>query len=138
MHRITEENENILKRLQEKQSCYNVIDWELDRKKQIKMIKKICYYPPSLTKKSRLRSKRLHTHNGKIDPNYEVFQFYQQNMKTTGQLPEGFINGGEESGEEDNIIAGGSAEALYIDQNNYNIEEVDEENNRTHIMEEGT
>ena len=76
MQRITEENENLLKRLQEKQSCYNVFEWELDRKKQIKMLKKICYYPPSLTKKSRLRSKRHHTQNGKIDPNYEVYQFY--------------------------------------------------------------
>ncbi len=75
MHRITEENDALLRRLQEKTSCYNVYDWEQDRKKQIKMLKKICYYPPSLIKKQRLKSKR------RIDPNYEVFQFYQQNMK---------------------------------------------------------
>ena len=70
MQRITTENENMLRRLQEKQSCYNVFDWETDRKKQIKMLKKICYYPPSMVKKNR-RSK-----NRKIDPNYEVYQFY--------------------------------------------------------------
>lgn len=75
MQRITEENENLLKRLQEKQSCYNVFDWETDRKKQIKMLKKICYYPPSLIKKHRLRSKRVRGSNG-IDPNYEVYQYY--------------------------------------------------------------
>jgi hypothetical protein len=114
MQRITEENENLLKRLQEKQSCYNVYDWELDRKKQVKMLKKICYYPPSLTKKSRLRSKRQP--HGKIDPNYEVYQFYQQNMKTTGQLPDALLNGGEESGGEGNIRGSGSADALFIEQ----------------------
>jgi hypothetical protein len=76
LNRITEENDALLKRLQEKTSCYNVIDWEQDRKKQVKMLKKICYYPPSLIKKQhRIRGKR------RIDPNYEVFQFYQQNMK---------------------------------------------------------
>jgi hypothetical protein len=31
------------------------------------MLKKICYFPPSLVKKSRLRSKR------RVDPNFEVF-----------------------------------------------------------------
>jgi len=71
MQRITEENDALLKRLQEKTSHYNVFEWELDRKKQVKMLKKICYYPPSLVKKSRLRSKR------RIDPNFEVFQYYQ-------------------------------------------------------------
>jgi hypothetical protein len=64
----------LLKRLQEKTSCYNVYDWEVDRKKQVKMLKKICYYPPSLVKKSRMRSKRLAS--GKIDPNFEVYQYY--------------------------------------------------------------
>jgi len=88
MQRITDENENMLKRLQEKQSCYNVYDWEVDRKKQVKMLKKICYYPPSLVKKSRMRSKRHGTVNGKIDPNYEVFQYYQQNLKPSGSLGE--------------------------------------------------
>jgi hypothetical protein len=59
MVRITEENENLLKRLQEKQSCYNVIEWEIDRKKQIKMLKKICYYPPSMaSQKPRRRGKK--------------------------------------------------------------------------------
>lgn len=88
MQRITEENENLLKRLQDKQSCYNVVEWELDRKKQVKLLKKICYYPPSLVKKSKLRSKRgggvsgpMFTQAGKIDPNYEVYQYYQQNLK---------------------------------------------------------
>ena len=43
------------------------------------MIKKICYYPPTMVKKNnRLKSKR------RIDPNYEVFQYYNQNMRADG------------------------------------------------------
>ena len=81
MARITEENENMLKRLQEKQSCYNVFDWEMDRKKQVKMLKKICYYPPSLsTQKPKRRGKKRNN----MDPNYEVFQYYQNNLKQSG------------------------------------------------------
>ena len=73
MQRITNENENLLKRLQEKSSFYNVFHWEIERKKQEKMLKKICYYPPSLLKKSRMRSKRG---KNQYDPNSEVFQYY--------------------------------------------------------------
>ena len=76
MARITEENEGLLRRLQEKTSHYNVFDWELDRKKQIKMLKKICYYPPTMIKK-RHKSKR----RKELDPNSEVYQFYQSNLK---------------------------------------------------------
>jgi hypothetical protein len=75
--RIAEENEGILKRLQERTSHYNVFEWELDRKKQVKMLKKICYYPPSMVKKHRHKSKR----RKELDPNTEVYQFYQQNLK---------------------------------------------------------
>lgn len=77
-----------MKRLQEKTSCYNVYDWEIDRKKQVKMIKKICYYPPSLVKRSRLRSKRAQGAAG-IDPNYEVYNYYQSNLKATPGEAEG-------------------------------------------------
>lgn len=72
MVRITEENENLLKRLQEKQSCYNVIEWEIDRKKQIKMLKKICYYPPSMASQKPRRRGKKRAQQG-LDPNYEVF-----------------------------------------------------------------
>ena len=34
LQRITNENENLLKRLQEKSSLYNVFHWEIERKKQ--------------------------------------------------------------------------------------------------------
>jgi len=47
-----------------------VFEWELDRKKQVKMLKKICYYPPSMVnKKHRHKSK----HKRQVDPNLEVF-----------------------------------------------------------------
>lgn len=42
------------------------------------MLKKICYYPPTMVKKQyRHRSK----HRKNADPNMEVYQFYQQNIK---------------------------------------------------------
>jgi hypothetical protein len=63
-----------------------VFDWELDRKKQVKMLKKICYYPPSLVKKSRLKSKR------KIDPNYEVFNYYHNNLLQGARSSTEFLN----------------------------------------------
>lgn len=43
----------MLKRLQNRQSCYNVYSWENERKQQVKRIKQICMYPPSIIKKKR-------------------------------------------------------------------------------------
>jgi len=48
--RIMEENERMLGRLQDQNSHYNVYDWELDRKENVKRVKAICYYPPSMAK----------------------------------------------------------------------------------------
>ena len=46
--RIALENEQILKRLQEKNSVYNVYDWEHQRKKQENLVRNICYHPPGI------------------------------------------------------------------------------------------
>jgi hypothetical protein len=62
----------MLKRLQEKQSVYNVFEWEIERKKQVKMLKKICYYPPPMVK-SRRRGKKRNQFGGAVDPNMEVY-----------------------------------------------------------------
>ena len=43
--RITIENQAILKRLQEKQSNYNVIKWEEQRLQNEKLMEKISEYP---------------------------------------------------------------------------------------------
>jgi hypothetical protein len=60
------ENEKMLKRLQEAPATYNVFDWESHRKDQVKQIKNICYYPPSLLKKKRHKSKKR---NSGLEPN---------------------------------------------------------------------
>jgi len=39
------ENQNILKRLQEKQSFYKVSEWEGDFKKREAILEKMCEYP---------------------------------------------------------------------------------------------
>lgn len=81
IQRITNENEVLLRRLQDKQSTYNVCEWEIERKKQEKLLKKICYYPPRLLKKSKLRSKRGANPLNSSDPNFELYQYYQTNFK---------------------------------------------------------
>ena len=43
--KITTENQSILRRLQEKSSYYNVVDWEDDFKKRESILKKMCEYP---------------------------------------------------------------------------------------------
>ena len=62
------ENEKMLSRLQDQGSHYNVYDWELDRKESIKRVKAICYYPPSLLKKSKRKGyKRAKTTRARGD-----------------------------------------------------------------------
>ena len=57
--RIMTENEALLKRLQSRGSTYNISEWEKDRKQQMKDIKRICKYNPSIsTKKQRGKSRQ--------------------------------------------------------------------------------
>lgn len=80
--RIAEENETFLKRLQEQGSHYNVYEWEQSRKDEIKRVKNICYYPPSIIKKRMKRgrkSTRRHTSNGydsANEPNKALYDLY--------------------------------------------------------------
>ena len=64
----------MLKRLQEAPATYNVCDWETCRKAQVKQIKNICYYPPSLLKKKRGKSRKR---DGSVEPNKQLFDLYQ-------------------------------------------------------------
>ena len=43
--KITMENQLILKRLQKRESYYNVESWEVDYRKREKILKKMCEYP---------------------------------------------------------------------------------------------
>ena len=77
--KITVENEQMLKRLQEAPATYNVFNWESARRQQVKTIKNICYYPPSLLKKSRLKSRR----KLEKEPNKQLYEIYQQSLGQT-------------------------------------------------------
>jgi hypothetical protein len=56
--RIMQENEAMLKRLQNRGSVYNVTDWELERRDQVKNIKRICKYGLSISTERNRRSRR--------------------------------------------------------------------------------
>ena len=83
------ENEALLKRLQEQSSVYNVYDWEHQRKQQVKMVKNICYHPPSLLKKSRKKSTRRGSgfESAKNEPNRQLFELYQTSLRASQQDP---------------------------------------------------
>ena len=44
-YKITKENQQILKRLQDKQASYNVQKWEKDEVHRRRVLKNICEYP---------------------------------------------------------------------------------------------
>ena len=50
--RIQQENNRILSRLQKRSSTYDSSNWAQDRKRNEKILSKICLYPPILGKKS--------------------------------------------------------------------------------------
>ena len=57
IQRITQENESMLKRLQDAGATYNVYEWDTDRKENVQRMKNICYFKPSLLRhKSRRRA----------------------------------------------------------------------------------
>lgn len=58
LRKITAENRAILKRLRDKKPNYNVLQWELERKEQVKRLNYLCEYPYLLNERSftRLRN----------------------------------------------------------------------------------
>ena len=69
--------------MQEQNSVYNVYDWEHDRKQKIKMVKNICYYPPSIIKKRGLKKNRRGSgfESAKNQPNRQLYDLYQQSLR---------------------------------------------------------
>ena len=63
------ENEAMLKRLQSRGSVYNVTDWEVDRKKQVKDIKRISKYGLSISTQPTRRRKRANKNYATEDLN---------------------------------------------------------------------
>lgn len=83
-----QENEAMLKRLQARQSTYNVTGWQKDRKEQIKLVKKICHYKPSITKRRKIFSKKLPEHKLDMEkryasagPNKQMYEIYNMSIK---------------------------------------------------------
>lgn len=86
--RIMQENEAMLKRLQARQSTYNVTGWQKDRKEQIKLVKKICHYKPSITRRRKIFSKKLPEHKLDMEkryasagPNKQMYEIYNMSIK---------------------------------------------------------
>jgi len=48
----------MLKRLQARQATYNVGDWQQDRKSQLKLIKQISHYKPSISGRKKVFKKK--------------------------------------------------------------------------------
>ena len=88
--RIMEENERMLGRLQDQGSHYNVYDWELDRKEGVKRVKAICYYPPSMTKEKKKKTRRSNRTAGRMasgeEPNRKLFDMYQDGIRQSHEL----------------------------------------------------
>lgn len=100
MSRILIENEALLKRLQNRQSTYNVWSWENERKQQIKRVKQICMYPPAFSKRKRYakRSKGLvlldmEKRYASAGPNKQMYDMYNISMRNTVEGSQGQITG---------------------------------------------
>jgi hypothetical protein len=84
--RILQENEAMLKRLQSRQSTYNVWNWELERKEQVKRVKQICMYPPNFsTKRGRFQKKKrgidMVVRYSSAGPNKQMYEMYNMSVK---------------------------------------------------------
>ena len=77
----------MLKRLQERNSVYNVYDWEHDARKQVKLVKNICYHPPSLLgSESRKKKRKGRESDGLIasnEPNRQLYDLYQTSLRAS-------------------------------------------------------
>lgn len=101
MSRILLENEALLKRLQNRQSNYNVWSWENERKQQIKRIKQICLYPPSISKRKRYQKKSkgfalmdMEKRYASAGPNKQMYDMYNISMRNTVEGSQGQVNTG--------------------------------------------
>jgi ribosomal protein S16 len=57
------ENEAMLKRLQSRAPTYNVTNMERERQNQVKLIKQICHYKPSISKRKKIYKRRFNNDN---------------------------------------------------------------------------
>lgn len=55
---ISNDNVQMLQRLQDQKSNYNVYEWESERRETVNKIKSICYHKPSLLHGGKKRTRR--------------------------------------------------------------------------------
>ena len=69
----------MLKRLQDSGATYNVYEWDTDRKENVKRMKNICYFKPSLLRhKSRRRAtSQRRGETSRNEPNKQLYDLYQ-------------------------------------------------------------
>ena len=68
-------------------------DWDNERREQIKRVKNICYYPPSLLKKrSHRKGSRIRRRGAATDsvnePNKQLYDMYQMSLRASGGMDE--------------------------------------------------
>ena len=86
--RIMADNEAMLKRLQARQSNYNVTGWDKDRRSQIRLIKQICHFKPTLIKRKKLKRRQganedkldMQTRYASAGHNRHMFEMYNLNQ----------------------------------------------------------
>ena len=100
VNRILVENEALLKRLQNRQSNYNVWSWEHERKQQVKRIKQICMYPPSISKRKRYQKRTrgmvlldMEKRYASAGPNKQMYDMYNVSMRPPGDGSQGQMTG---------------------------------------------
>lgn len=157
MSRILLENEALLKRLQNRQSNYNVWSWENERKQQIKRIKQICLYPPSISKRKRYHKKTkgfdlldMEKRYASAGPNKQMYDMYNLSMRNTVEGSQGQITGlaslsalqdaalpeGQGAQSQANFANPGLL-AARVDQNSMSTSAIQYENQRMQEEEEG-
>ena len=86
-----------------------MFDWETERKEQIKRVKNICYYKPSLLKKRGKKGRRTNRKNlmdngyvsASNEPNKQLFDLYQSQLRQS-QMQQ-YTDGEPEEALESNI-----------------------------------
>jgi len=64
-----------------------VYDWDTERREQVKRVKNICYYPPSLLKKTHRKGSRIRRRGAATDsvnePNKQLYDMYQTSLRAS-------------------------------------------------------
>ena len=89
------DNQAMLARIQSKQSTYDALAWEHERKHQVKLVEKLCMFKPSITKgkRSKRRIEKLDLVKKAINSsqNKDMYNSIKLNLQLQDENP-GFRN----------------------------------------------